>query len=83
MGEPPGWDWRGSKMAVLKYLICGLGLHLLHLPRGVALLLHLSDQLSVFGFPEGLPWVQRTAHSRICRDSLEDVGTIHLIKERL
>ena len=23
MGEPPGWDWRGSKMAVLKYLICG------------------------------------------------------------
>ena len=22
MGEPPGWDWRGSKMAVLKYLIC-------------------------------------------------------------
>ena len=23
IGEPPGWDWRGSKMAVLKYLICG------------------------------------------------------------
>ena len=22
IGEPPGWDWRGSKMAVLKYLIC-------------------------------------------------------------
>ena len=22
--EPPGWDWRGSKMAVLKYLICGI-----------------------------------------------------------
>ena len=23
ISEPPGWDWRGSKMAVLKYLICG------------------------------------------------------------
>ena len=23
IGEPPGCDWRGSKMAVLKYLICG------------------------------------------------------------
>ena len=22
IGEPPGWDWRGSKMAAFKYLIC-------------------------------------------------------------
>ena len=56
--------------------LASLGLHLVHLL--VLAALHLPDQLSVLGGPEGLSWVQCTAYSGIGRYSLEDVRTVHL-----